>query len=97
MGWGARQARPTASASATPPRREQSRQSRQREHGNVGNEAPERRSDDEALRQRQAFVALTEHGAGDDVAHGGECDQLGRQQQQAGDDRAINGHSHGLI
>ena len=66
--------------------RERERPGRNRPRGrrndvqdDVDGESPERGPDDEALRQRHALIALPEHGAGDDVAHGGQRHDLRQQ------------------
>ena len=66
-------------------------------HYEIYDYAPDRRTDDETLRQRHALVGLPQRRADDDVADGGERDQLGEQEQQSRDYRPINRHPRGLL
>ena len=78
------------------PARDRSGHSRKRVHHEVYDDAPDRRSDDETLRERNAVVRLAQRDAHDDVADGGERGELGEQEQQPREYGRINCHRPGL-
>ena len=79
------------------PARDRSGASRKRVHNQVDDNAPDRRSNHETLRQRNPVVRLSKRRTHNDVTNGGERGELREQEQQPGDHRRINCHLSGLL
>ena len=59
----------------------------------VRDEAPERQTNHQALRQRHPLVVLAQRHSRHHIAHRGQRGELRQQQQEARHDREINAHS----
>ena len=83
----ARQARPAPQGQHDDPARHGAGHAREQVQEEVDDQAPEGRTDDEALRQRQPIVGLPQRHPRHDVADRGQREQFGSEQQEAGERR----------
>ena len=74
IGAGARQIKDCGQSQHKYPAGDRPRHPRERVHHEVDDDAPDRRTHDEALRQRNTVVGLAQRGADNDVANAGERD-----------------------